>query len=157
MSYDLVVERADGGMFERRAVEEALAAWVHLRRYDAESYRSATLEVLLAAERPDQPVDNVTIQIAYRGLPEGFDSACDIALGLAGRLDGRVTDAQTGEVVTPENRAASRAKAEEMGRWARRLGTEFEAPPKRYVDTPAATSAPADDGRRPWWKFWARD
>ena len=160
MSYDLIIERLDGEVFDRRAVEEALARWPHFRRYDAESFRSAGTEMLLVADRPNQPVDNITMRISYQGLPEGFESACDVALDLAARLEGRVVDAQLGQTITPENRAASLAQAQKTAQWVRRLGTEFEAPAKPYVDTPAAASAgaaPRDDGGRPWWKFWARD
>ena len=163
MSYDLVIERVDGEVFDRARVEEAVARWVHLRRYDAESYRSGGTELVLVAERPGQPVDSLTLQIAYQGLPESFDSACDVALGLAEQLGGQVVDAQLGEVVTPSTRAASRAQAEKTAQWAQRLGTQFEAPARAYVDLPAdaGRSAGGTSGRdergRPWWRFWERD
>lgn len=160
MSYDLIIERLDGEVFDRREVEGAIGHWPHFRRYDAESFRSAGTEVLLVAERPDQPVDNITMRISYQGLPEGFENACDVALDLAARLGGRVVDAQLGQTITPENRAASLAQAQKTAQWVRRLGTEFEAPPKPYVDTPAgggAAAVPRGNGGRPWWKFWARD
>lgn len=161
MSYDLIIEQGDGEVFDRGAIEAAVARWPHLRRYDAESFRSAGMELVLVAERPDQPVDNITLHIAYRGLPESFESACDVALDLAGRLGGRVVDAQLGEAITPENRATSLAQARKTAQWVQRLGTEFEAPPKPYVDAPGGgggRAAPArGDEARPWWKFWARD
>ncbi len=165
MSYDLVIERPDGELFDRREVEAAIAVWPHLRRYDAESYRSGGSEVVLVAERPGLPVDSVTLRIFYESLPQGFDTAADVAFGLAERLGGQVVDAQLGEVITPENREVSRAKAEEAARWVRRLGAEFEEPARAYVDEPAAAvggggdggRAGDDDGGRPWWKFWARD
>lgn len=163
MSYDLVIERADGEVFDRAQVEEAVARWAHLRRYDAESYRSGGSELVLVAERPGQPVESLSLQIAYQGLPESFDSACDVALGLAERLGGRVVDAQLGQVITPGTRAASRAQAEKTAQWVQRLGTQFEAPPRAYVDLPAGTSRGAggpsgsDESGRPWWRFWGRD
>ncbi len=156
MSYDLVIERPDGELFDRRQVEEAIAAWPHLRRYDAESYRSGGSEVVLVAERPGMPVDSIALRVFYESLPQGFDSACDVAFGLAERLGGQVVDSQLGEVITRENRDASRARAEEAARWARRLGTEFEEP-RAYVDAPVGGPALEDEGGRPWWKFWARD
>ena len=161
MSYDLIIERADGEMFDRPAVETAVTRWPHLRRYDAESFRSAGKELVLVAERPDQPVDTITLHIAYQGLPQSFESGCDVALDLAGRLGGQVVDAQLGAVITPENRADSLAQARKTAQWVQRLGTEFEAPSKAYVDTPgggAGRVAPArGDDARPWWRFWARD
>ena len=82
-----------------------------------------------------------------------------LALGLAAKLEGRVVDTQLGETITAENRAASRAKAEEVAIWSKRLGTEFEQPEKAYVDepAPAAVGAARGEGERPWWKFWARE
>jgi hypothetical protein len=161
MSYDLIIERADGESFPRAAVEAAVAARAQLRRHDAESYRSGATELVLVADRPGLPVDSLTLRIAYRGLPASFDGACDLALGLAEQLGGQVVDAQSGETVTPENKNASRARAEEAAGWAKRLGTEFEAPERKYVDEAAATGVAAgaggDGGGRPWWKFWARD
>ena len=41
MSYDLLIERIDGEPFERAAVDAAVAQFPQLRRYDAESFRSA--------------------------------------------------------------------------------------------------------------------
>lgn len=160
MSYDLVIERIDGEVFDRQEVEAAIAHWPHLRRYDAESYRSAGTELVLVAERPNQPVDNITLRITYQGLPESFENACDVALDLAERLGGRVVDAQLGQTITPETRAESLTQARKTAQWVRRLGTEFEAPPKAYVDVPAnadGSVAAGRDGDRPWWKFWARD
>jgi hypothetical protein len=163
MSYDLVIEPVDGEPFDPGAVEQAIGGFVQLRRYDAESYRSAGgLELVLVAERPGLPVESLTLQIPYASLPAGFDSASDLALGLAGRLGGRVVDAQHGETVTADNRAAARRRAEETARWVSRLGSEFEAPPKAFVDEPRATVAAPRGGRppggqdRPWWKFWER-
>jgi hypothetical protein len=159
MSYDLLIERADGETLTRAAVDAAVAQFPQLRRRDAESYRSAATELILAAERPGAPVDNLTLRLLYKELPGSFDGACDVAFGLAARLDGQVVDTQLGQIVTPENRADSRAKAEQVALWAKRLGTEFEQPEKAYVDEPApAAIGPArDDGGRPWWKFWGRE
>lgn len=158
MSYDLLIERADGEPFPRAEVEAAIGRFPQLRRYDAESYRSAATELILAADGPGGPVDNLTLHLRYSELPGSFDGACDLALGLAGAIGGRVVDSQLGETVTPETRATARANAERVALWTRRLGTEFEAPPKRYVDAPAAPPArESADGGRPWWKFWARD
>jgi hypothetical protein len=157
MSYDLLIERADGEPFAHAEVEAAVAKFPQLRRYDAESYRSASTELILAAERPGGPVDNMTLQLRYSELPGSFDGACDTALGLAEALGGRVVDSQLGETVTAENRDESRAKAAEVARWSKRLGSEFEAPPKRYVDMPAERAPSGGDSGRPWWKFWARD
>lgn len=165
MSYDLIIERADGESFPRATVEAAVAARAQLRKHDAETYRSGATELILVADRPGLPVDSLTLRIAYRGLPASFDAACDLALGLAEQLGGQVVDAQSGETVTPENRAASRARAEGAAGWAKRLGTEFEAPERKYIDEAAATpvaagagaNAGGDGGGRPWWKFWARD
>ncbi len=157
MSYDLLIERADGETFDRAAVEAAIARYPQLRRYDAESYRSASTELVLAAERPGDPVDNLTLQLRYGELPGSFDGACDLALGLAEALGGRVVDSQLGEAITAENRALSRDKAAQVALWSKRLGSEFEAPPKRYVDTPAGRAPAAAGSGRPWWKFWGRD
>jgi hypothetical protein len=159
MSYDLLIERADGETLTREAVEAAVAHFPQLRRRDAESYRSAATELILSAERPGAPIDSLTLRLLYKELPGSFDGACDVAFGLAARLDGQVVDTQLGQVVTPENRAASRAKAEEVALWAKRLGIEFEQPEKAYVDEPApAAAGPVRDaGDRPWWKFWARE
>jgi hypothetical protein len=159
MSYDLLIERADGETMTREAVEAAVAQFPQLRRRDAESYRSAATELILAAERPGAPIDNLTLRLTYKELPGSFDGACDLALGLAAKLDGQVVDTQLGEIITPENRAASRAKAEQVALWSKRLGTEFEQPEKAYVDepAPAAVGAARDEGGRPWWKFWARE
>jgi hypothetical protein len=68
-----------------------------------------------------------------------------------------VVDSQLGETITAENRDESRAKATEVALWSKRLGREFEAPPKRYVDMPAERAPSGGDSGRPWWKFWARD
>lgn len=159
MSYDLLIERADGETMTREAVEAAVAQFPQLRRRDAESYRSAATELILAAERPGAPVDNLTLRLLYRELPGSFDGACDLALGLAAKLNGQVVDTQLGEIITPDNRAASRAKAEEVALWSKRLGTEFEQPEKAYVDAPApvAVGAARGESERPWWKFWARE
>ena len=157
MSYDLLIERTDGETFDRAAVDAAVAKFPQLRRYDAESFRSASTELVLAAERPGGPVDNLTLHLRYSELPGSFDGACDMALGLAEALGGRVVDSQLGETITAENRAASRDKATQVARWSKRLGSEFEAPPKRYVDMPAERAPARSDSGRPWWKFWARD
>lgn len=157
MSYDLLIERADGEPFDRAAVDAAVAKFPQLRRYDAESYRSASTELVLAAERPGGPVDNLTLQLRYSELPGSFDGACDTALGLAAALGGRVVDSQLGETISAENRAISRDKAAQVALWSKRLGSEFEAPPKRFVDTPGARASATPDSGRPWWKFWARD
>lgn len=159
MSYDLVIEPDSVDAFAPEQVDAAVARYVQFRRYDAESYRSAGgLELVLVADRPGAPVDSLVLHIPYETLPASFDAACDVALGLAGALGGRVTDAQLGTDLTAETRAASRAKAEDAARWVRRLGAQFEEPPKEYVDVPAARPAPAPrGGDRPWWKFWARD
>jgi hypothetical protein len=157
MSYDLLIERIDGEPFERAAVDAAVAQFPQLRRYDAESFRSASTELILAADKPGGPVDNMTLQLRYSELPGSFDGACDTALGLAAALGGRVVDSQLGETITEENRGDSRKKAAEVALWSKRLGSEFEQPEKAYVDTPApARAAPGDSGR-PWWKFWARE
>ena len=160
MSYDLLIDHPGGETFTREAAEAAIAKFPQLRRRDAESFRSAATELIVNAERPGAPVDNLTLRILYRELPGSFDGACDMALGLAGELGGRVTDAQLGDEITPATREASRAKAEEVARWTKRLGTEFEQPEKAYVDEPVATAAPSGgntDSGRPWWKFWARE
>lgn len=159
MSYDLVIEPDTADAFAPGQVDAAVARHVQFRRYDAESYRSAGgLALVLVADRPGAPIDSLVLQIPYETLPASFDAACDVALGLAGQLGGRVTDAQLGADLTAETRAASRAKAEETARWVRRLGAQFEEPPKAYVDAPAARpAAPPRTGDRPWWKFWARD
>jgi hypothetical protein len=159
MSYDLLIDHREGETFTRQEAEAAIAKFPQLRRRDAESYRSAATELVLTAERPGAPIDNLTLRLLYRELPGSFDGACDLALGLAEALNGRVMDAQLGEQITPETRVRSRAKAEEVARWSKRLGTEFEQPEKPYVDEPVvAEPAPAsNDGERPWWKFWARD
>ena len=159
MSYDLLIERADGETLTRADVEAAVAQFPQLRRRDAESYRSAATELILAAERPGAPIDNLTLRLLYRELPGSFDGACDLAFGLAAQLGGQVVDTQLGEIITPQNRATSRAKAEQVALWSKRLGTEFEQPEKAYVDEPAPASAgaPRAEGGRPWWKFWARD
>lgn len=159
MSYDLLIEHPAGEIFQRAAVEEAIGRFPQLHKRDAESYRSAATELILTAERPHAPVDSLTLRLTYRELPGSFDGACDLALGLAEALGGRVVDSQLGETVTAANRAASRAKAEQVAIWSKRLGSEFEQPEKPYVDEP--TTAPATDtggdSGRPWWKFWARD
>jgi hypothetical protein len=157
MSYDLLIERTDGETIERAAVDAAVAKFPQLRRYDAESFRSASTELVLAAERPGGPVDNLTLHLRYSELPGSFDGACDMALGLAEALGGRVVDSQLGETITAANRDASREKATQVALWSKRLGSEFEAPPKRYVDMPAERSASSGGSGRPWWKFWARD
>ena len=157
MSYDLLIERVDGEPFDRAAVDAAVAQFPQLRRYDAESFRSASTELILAADRPGGPVDNMTLHLRYSELPGSFDGACDTALGLATALGGRVVDSQLGETVTAANRGDSRKKAEQVALWSKRLGSEFEAPPKRFVDTPAARAPAQSDSGRPWWKFWARD
>src|SRR5437763_6379574 len=150
MSYDLVIEPVDGEPFEPGAVEQAIGGFVQLRRYDAESYRSAGgLELVLVAERPGLPVEALTLQIPYASLPAGFDSACDLALGLAERLGGRVVDAQHGESVAPETRAAARARAEGAARWVRRLGSELQGPAKPSPDAPRATVTAPPAGRPP--------
>src|SRR3954454_18502292 len=118
MSYDLLIERADGETLTREAVEAAVAQFPQLRRRDAESYRSAATELILAAERPGAPIDNLTLRLLYRELPGSFDGACDLALGLAAKLNGQVVDTQLGEIITPENRSASRAKAEQVAIWS---------------------------------------
>ena len=157
MSYDLVIESAVSEPFARADVEAAVTKFPQLRRYDAESYRSAATELVLTAERPGAPVENLTLRLPYKELPGAFDGALDMALGLAEQLGGRVIDAQLGLIVTAENRATSRAKATEAAAWAKRLGTEFEAPPKPFVDTPSqAVAVPASTTGRPWWKFWER-
>lgn len=159
MSYDLLIDHEGGETFTRAAAEAAIAKFPQLRRRDAESYRSAATELVLTAERPGAPVDNLTLRLLYKELPGSFDGACDMALGLAEELGGRVMDAQLGEEITPTTRAASRAKAEDVARWSKRLGTEFEQPEKPYVDAPVAAESPAGggDAGKPWWKFWARD
>ena len=159
MSYDFLIEQADGEPFGRAEVEAAIARFPQLRRHDAESYRSAATELVLAAERQSGPVDNLTLQIRYSELPGAFDGACDIALGLATALGGRAVDSQSGETVTAENRAAAKANAARVGLWTKRLGSEFEAPPKPYVDgnSPSQRAAAPVAGGQPWWKFWARD
>lgn len=161
MSYDLLIDHPGGETFTRAAADAAIAKFPQLRRRDAESFRSAATELIVNAERPGAPVDNLTLRLLYRELPGSFDGACDMALGLAAELGGRVMDAQLGEEITPETRAASRAKAEEVARWTKRLGTEFEQPEKAYVDEPVAAATPVggggSDSGRPWWKFWARD
>lgn len=161
MSYDLLIDHPGGETFTREATDAAVAKFPQLRRRDAESFRSAATELIVNAERPGAPVDNLTLRILYRELPGSFDGACDIALGLAAALGGRVMDAQLGQEITSEMRAASRTKAEEVARWTKRLGTEFEQPEKAYVDEPVAAAVSASDGDgdagRPWWKFWARD
>ncbi len=43
MSYDLLIERVDGEPFDRAAVDAAVAQFPQLRRYDAESFRSASI------------------------------------------------------------------------------------------------------------------
>ena len=157
MSYDLLIERIDGETIDRAAVDAAVAKFPQLRRYDAESFRSASTELILAAERPGGPVDNLTLHLRYSELPGSFDGACDMALGLAEALGGRVVDSQLGETITAANRDASREKATQVALWSKRLGNEFEAPPKRFVDTPADRAPVGDGSGRPWWKFWARD
>lgn len=159
MSYDLLIEHPAGETFPRATVETAIARFPQLRKRDAESYRSAATELILTAERPNAPVDSLTLRLTYRELPGSFDGACDLALGLAEALGGQVVDSQLGETVTPANRAASRTKAEEVAIWSKRLGNEFEQPEKPYVDAPSAAPARAigNAGGRPWWKFWARD
>lgn len=159
MSYDFLIEQDDGEPFGRAEVEAAIARFPQLRRHDAESYRSAATELVLSAERQGGPVDNLMLQIRYSELPGAFDGACDIALGLAAALGGRAVDSQLGETVTAQNRAAARANAARVGLWTKRLGSEFEAPPKPYVDgkSSAQRAAAPDSGGRPWWKFWARD
>jgi hypothetical protein len=157
MSYDLVIESVASEPFARAQAEAAIAKFPQLRRYDAESYRSAATELVLTAERPGAPVENLTLRLPYKELPGAFDGALDMALGLAEQLGGRVLDAQLGLFVSAENRATSRAKATEAAAWAKRLGSEFEAPPKAFVDTPAqAYVPPARETSRPWWKFWER-
>jgi hypothetical protein len=157
MSYDLVIESVASEPFARAQAEAAIAKFPQLRRYDAESYRSAATELVLTAEQPGAPVENLTLHLPYKELPGAFDGALDMALGLAEQLGGRVLDAQLGLFVSAENRATSRAKAAEAAAWAKRLGSEFEAPPKPFVDTPAPTYAPtARETGRPWWKFWER-
>ena len=156
MSYDLLIERTDGEPFDRAAVDAAVTKFPQLRRYDAESYRSASTELVLAAERPGGPVDNLTLQLRYSELPGSFDTACDTALGLAAALGGRVVDSQLGETISAENRAISRDKAAQVALWSRRLGSEFEAQPMRFVDTPAERAPASSDSGRPWWKFGAR-
>ena len=157
MSYDLLIERIDGETIDRAAVDAAVAKYPQLRRYDAESFRSASTELILAAERPGGPVDNLTLHLRYSELPGSFDGACDMALGLAEALGGRVVDSQLGETITAANRDASRDKAAAVALWSKRLGNEFEAPPKRFVDMPAERGASGGGSGRPWWKFWARD
>lgn len=161
MSYDFVIEPVATEQFDWSVVERALAGQPQLRREHDESYRSAGgLQVELVADEPRAPVDTLVLHVAYVALPVGFDSACDLALRLAGLLGGRVIDAQLGSELTPTSRAASRERAEEMARWARVLGTEQAAtvtrvgssgPPRTAVAEPEE-AAPA---RRPWWKFWS--
>ena len=163
MSYDLLIEHPEGETFQRAAVEAAIAKFPQLRKRDAESYRSAATELILTAENPHAPVDNLTLRLAYRELPGSFDGGCDLALGLATALGARVVDSQLGETLTPGSRAVAREKAAQVAIWSKRLGNEFEQPEKPYVDgTATGTSAPsapstASGGDRPWWKFWARD
>ena len=158
MSYDLLIERTDGEPIPRAEVEAAVARFPQLRRHDAESYRSVATELLLSADRPGAPVDSLTLRLLYKELPGSFDGACDVALGLARQLGARVVDAQLGETITPGNRDQSKAKATQVALWSKRLGSEFEAPEKPYVDAPARPTAAGGGGTgRPWWKFWARD
>lgn len=161
MSYDLLIDHPGGETFTREATDTAIAKFPQLRRRDAESFRSAATELIVNAERPGAPVDNLTLRLLYRELPGSFDGACDMALGLADALGGRVMDAQLGQEITSATRAASRAKAEEVAQWTKRLGSEFEQPEKPYVDEPVAANAPMGggdaDAGRPWWKFWARE
>ncbi len=166
MSYDLIVEPAGEEPFDRAAVDEVVATLPQLKRYDAESYRSAGgMELVLTADRPGLPVESIVLRLPYEVLPHGFDIGCDLAFALAGQLGGRVVDTQLGQDLTAETRGASRAKAEEAARWAKLLGTEFEPPAKAYVDEPSRVGgagggrAERDDrgeGGRPWWKFWER-
>lgn len=159
MSYDLLIERANGETFPRETVDAAVAKFPQLRRRDAESYRSVATELILTAERPGAPVDSLTMRLLYKELPGSFDGACDMALGLADALGGQVVDSQLGAVITAGTRETSRTKAAQVAVWSKRLGSEFEQPEKPYVDdpAPARASAPAGDGGRPWWKFWARE
>ncbi len=158
MSYDLLIDHPEGETFTLAAAEAAIAKFPQLRRRDAESYRSAATELLLNAERPGAPIDSLTLRLLYRELPGSFDGGCDLALGLAQALGGRVMDVQLGEQITSETRGAARAKAEQAAQWSKRLGTEFEQPEKAYVDQPAmAEAASVASEARPWWKFWARD
>ena len=166
MSYDLLIEPAGEEPFERARVDQVVATRPELKRYDAESYRSAGgMELVLTADRPGLPVESIVLRLPYEVLPHGFDIGCDLAFALAEQLGGRVVDTQLGQDLTAESREVSRAKAEEAARWAKLLGTEFEQPAKAYVDEPArvggagAGRAERDDrgdGGRPWWKFWER-
>ena len=165
MSYDLLIEPAGEEPFERARVDAVVATRAELKRYDAESYRSAGgMELVLTADRPGLPVESLVLRLPYEVLPHGFDIGCDLAFALAERLGGRVVDTQLGQDLTAETRGASRAKAEEAARWAKLLGTEFEQPAKAYVDEPTMAGgagggrAEREDsgGGRPWWKFWER-
>ena len=166
MSYDLLIEPAGEEPFERARVDQVVATRPELKRYDAESYRSAGgMELVLTADRPGLPVESLVLRLPYEVLPHGFDIGCDLAFALAEQLGGRVVDTQLGQDLTAESREVSRAKAEEAARWAKLLGTEFEQPAKAYVDEPArgvgagaggAGGGDRGDGGRPWWKFWER-
>lgn len=163
MSYDLLIEPTEDAVFDRQRVDQILGGLPQLRRYDAESYRTAGgLEVVLGADRPGLPVDSIMLHIPYVGLPESFETGCDLAFSLAEQLGGRVVDAQLGRTLVVENRAEARGRAEEAARWAARLGTQFTTP-RAFVDEPTTTTGavqntpPAGDSARPWWKFWARD
>ena len=166
MSYDLLIEPAGEEPFERARVDAVVATRPELKRYDAESYRSAGgMELVLTADRPGLPVESLVLRLPYEVLPHGFDIGCDLAFALAEQLGGRVVDTQLGQDLTPETREVSRAKAEEAARWAKLLGTEFEQPAKAYVDEPARAGGAGGgragredrgDGGRPWWKFWER-
>ena len=166
MSYDLLIEPVGEEPFERARVDQVVATRPELKRYDAESYRSAGgMELVLTADQPGLPVESIVLRLPYEVLPHGFDIGCDLAFALAGQLGGRVVDTQLGQDLTADRREVSRAKAEEAARWAKLLGTEFEPPAKAYVDEPSRVGGAGGgraerddrgDGGRPWWKFWER-